>query len=361
MQILKSFGSFVIVATVVAAITATTAPPAAAQALSRDEGKCLSSVYKGVGRLQKTVRKVVAGCAKDSERGQLAPNTDLGDCVDSDSSDKIGKAKLKITGAFDRSCAASAPAFGLGTPVDATDGVLAMETGMAGDLFGSAYNGGSVEPGAPKCRSKVARSLGKFADAITKEYGGCIRTAVAGGAVAGDADLEGCFDSVDLDPRKKIGKSFAKLEVDMLARCPDGTLGDEFPGVCAANAGGVLSFGACVKSFVRCRACLAQNIAGNLSKDCDQFDNGVTDTSCPPSPVTTTTMGSTSTTTTSSTSTTTLPGCGVVSPPSCNGACPAALVCKDFGGVCGCDVPSSSTTTSTTISVSPPWATTTTL
>jgi cysteine-rich repeat protein len=113
---------------------------------------------------------------------------------------------------------------------------------------------------------------------------------------------QSCFDTVASDQRGKIQAATIKLMLDFIGRCSTAELAQLIPGFCG-QAVGVLDFGLCMDSIVRCRTCLLVNSINGLDEDCDGFDNGIVDGTCPPGSVI-------PTTTTTTTTSTTVPICG---------------------------------------------------
>ena len=125
----------------------------------------------------------------------------------------------------------------------------------------------------------------------------CKKDGLKAGTILSAATLEGCFDTVTADA--KVAAMVSKLAATVASKCATTALGTAFPGDCAAAG----SFSACVDEQVECRVCLTLDAMDNLARNCDLFDDGLSNTSCAVSPPTTTT----SSTTTSSTTSTTMP------------------------------------------------------
>jgi len=96
------------------------------------------------------------------------------------------------------------------------------------------------------------------------------------------ADLETC---VGADPRGKVARlcdpAIAAFGTRAVPRLCDGKgvdLSSAFPG-CASDDPTELS--SCLARSAACYVCRAIDQAGNLSRDCDLFDDSVANASCP--------------------------------------------------------------------------------
>ncbi|MCG8670523.1 MAG: DUF4215 domain-containing protein, partial [Pseudomonadales bacterium] len=155
--------------------------------------------------------------------------------------------------------------------------------------------------GADKCQGKVTKSYLKIVDTKLKIFNGCKNSKLKSDAIMSAADLETCFDDITADTKSKVAKTLIKLADALNSSCGGVDLNAAFAGSCA---GGVTA--TCIDERVECRVCLMLNAMDNLNEDCDLFDDGNANGTCPPPGPTTTTTS----TTTTSTSTTTLPVCG---------------------------------------------------
>ena len=83
------------------------------------------------------------------------------------------------------------------------------------------------------------------------------------------------------DPQGKVEATcVTKLGGLFDAKCTGLDYATIFPGEC----GGALTanvFKSCVDALAGCQACLSLNATDGLDRDCDDFDNGQLDESCP--------------------------------------------------------------------------------
>ena len=87
-----------------------------------------------------------------------------------------------------------------------------------------------------------------------------------------------------LDLKEKIAKACdpvtGKLRKNITKKCVDKLvdLSDAFPG-CGTDV--ELDLAQCLDRAVECRVCVALNAADSLFVDCDLFDDGASNASCP--------------------------------------------------------------------------------
>ena len=93
-----------------------------------------------------------------------------------------------------------------------------------------------------------------------------------------ETDLEACMLG---DPRGKIAKAcVAKVSAQVQGQCvPESVdLSSAFPGCDTDDPGELV---VCLEQIVKCHVCLGLNAADALNRDCDEFDDGVLNGSCP--------------------------------------------------------------------------------
>ncbi len=85
-----------------------------------------------------------------------------------------------------------------------------------------------------------------------------------------------------LDPKGKIVKDcVTKIDDSLSKKCGSAVIAMAFPGECSGSAN-LADLGDCLDRLVECRACLGLNASDSLNRDCDDFDDGLTNGTCPP-------------------------------------------------------------------------------
>jgi cysteine-rich repeat protein len=247
---------------------------------SKAQDKCINALNKTAVKAANTQGKLAAGCVKNGG-GQKLTGTVL-DCIDSDPKLKLAKAVQKIADAETKSCAEQEPTFGR-APVSAIEAAaVAQAAGLTRDIFGGDIDASILtDKAGAKCQSAVAKAYEKIASTKRKLFLGCKKDGLKADTIDSSGVLETCFAAVDADEKGKAGKAVAKLAKSVTAKCVDPSVAlSSFSGSCVGEttAGG---FTACVDARVDCRLCLMFNDADSLMHDCDAFDDGVENGSCP--------------------------------------------------------------------------------
>ncbi len=251
--------------------------------------------------------------------GQLAGNSDAkcvkkgpGDvtaCVDDALEPKTDKQEQKLIDKFADFCAVAVPAWGVNglscceggandgatcvSPAACTGGTCtpgacisaaaeAAAGAIAHDLFGATVTVSSDRVIAG-CQAKVIQKAGKLYTGRWKSFRTCKKNNFT--LITSDADLKTiCLGPPQNDAKNFIDNALGKLFEAVQLKCVDKgvtPVGGAFPGVCTAVADG--SFADCVEQRVACRLCGAINVADAIVPplDCDLFDDGVSNASCP--------------------------------------------------------------------------------
>jgi uncharacterized repeat protein (TIGR03806 family) len=86
---------------------------------------------------------------------------------------------------------------------------------------------------------------------------------------------------VGADPQNINGRQLAKLATTLGLSCAGQPLDLRFPGDCSARAATAADFRACVSERVRCHFCRSLEAFDGVTADCDAFDDGAANGSCP--------------------------------------------------------------------------------
>ena len=179
------------------------------------------------------------------------------------------------------------PDFGYAGALGAGAAVLFESFGLTAELFGPDLDSalvlkGQDEVGA-KCQEVAHRSTYEVFDAVTKEVERGVYQSLRGrnapqadsGAILSSA----ARDFIDDDARGKIARAEQRV-ADRIGRVCPGDLASLFPGTCSGGAQTASDMAQCFNEAARCRSCMAAEGFGALTLDCEEFDNGLTDSSC---------------------------------------------------------------------------------
>jgi hypothetical protein len=263
---------------------------------------------KCVDQMNNRARRVGQLAGKNDSKCVKKGTGDVTACVDDPAEPKTDKQEQKLIEKFADTCA-PVPAWGVNgsscceggandgapclnptacTPGTCTAGACISAAAEAGagaithDLFGAAVNVSSDRDTA-KCQAKVIQSAGKLYTGRWKAVRKCKKDNFL--LIASDADLISvCLGPPQTDAKNFISSALGKLIGAVQSKCVGNgvsPVGGAFPGVCTAAAD--VDFAGCVDRRVACRFCQAINVADAIVPplDCDLFDDGGSNASCP--------------------------------------------------------------------------------
>lgn len=292
------------------------ASTAMAMPQTKDQQKCITKLNKQGSKVAARQGKENAKCVKFAGKGKLDKlgSSTAQECLTKDFKGKVAKDMLKTQDFEDKFCSevGSIPEFGLpsGTIASTVNNAAQNnELRLVDDIFGQNLDAAiidcDVSKDGCKCQDKVAKDMEKLMATKLKEFIKCKKFALKDGkspflsGAASAADLEDCVDnpltdgSIAQDSKGKIGKKGDKLAKDIFKKCYDKPdvpvdIATAFPNLCSdKDPSGGETLGAnelaqCIDERVECRACLMINEMDNLNVDCDTFDDGNANGSCPP-------------------------------------------------------------------------------
>ncbi len=246
----------------------------------KDQQKCIVGLNKNFAKVAKAQGKENCACIKGGSKGKLGGQS-IEDCTTADAKNKVAKAKAKTLSKAASDCA-TAPDFGPNDPNTVNDVAMQKELDLIHDIFGSDLDAAiedftTNKPGA-KCQIDAAKAAKKCQDAKLKEFNSCKKAGLKDASVHDALTLSDCMGQ---DPKGKIAKACQTKLKDKLDKKCAGTL-DVFPGCNDPNAPATTQeLADCLDRLVECRVCLSLNAADNLDRNCDQFDDGLFNGSCP--------------------------------------------------------------------------------
>ena len=249
---------------------------AVVQGLSVAQQKCVNGINSSGVKVAMAQTQLNAACVKEGAKSGAAGTQT---CLEADLEGKVSAAQAKVGAVATASCP-QAPPFGFtgasAVNTSARDEALAMVS----DLFGADL-AASIVPTTDVAGSKVQAAVLKACQGmlLTKAsmFLKCKKDGLSGKSdlLVSSGELERCFDIVAADAQHKIEKSVTKLGTTIGKFT--GTLASVFPGSCGASA----NFVQCVEARADCRACRMFDAMDGLSEDCDAFDDGLPNSSCP--------------------------------------------------------------------------------
>ncbi|MBC8293229.1 MAG: lamin tail domain-containing protein [Proteobacteria bacterium] len=258
---------------------------------TRGQQSCMNSLGKDLTKVASDTGKDIGACIKDHARGRLG-SLSLAECLVADRKNRIAKSKAKSLKDFNKRCTRSDsgglpthPFFGV-TNVEsfnlaATRQVLNRLQDLVGPEPDTAMVTEVDDRIASRCQLAVVGTATKCADTFLKVFNKCEKSGLKYGNIQNSTAIGACIGS---DPRGKIAKvcdpASGKVLKDITKKCvnPGISLASAFPGCAAATAS---DLAACVNSSVQCRACRGISMATAAIIDCDLFDDGAANGSCP--------------------------------------------------------------------------------
>ena len=268
---------------------------------SEDQQSCMNELNKRLVKVAKTYGKHIDKCLKEGSSEKL-PGGNIESCVIDTGTfgkDKVRDAQDKTldkAGPSGKCPPLARPDFGATDPNTVNQVALAKELSLIHAVFGSDLDAAVIfkaenKDGA-KCQQGVAKALKKCQDAKLKAFNSCKKSglsAKSSSRIVNPLDLAGCIsgrgDSIAADVKGKVEKACdpatGKIKKAIDKKCVD-DLG-AFAGCNDPNAPlpTAEELATCIDRLVECEVCLALNAADDLTHDCDLFDDGQTNESCP--------------------------------------------------------------------------------
>ena len=241
---------------------------------------CINELNKGMEKVSKAQAKDIAKCIKDGAMGKLPEGQTIEDCILADTKGKTAKARQKMAAKADAGCTPPPPDFGPTDPNTVGEAAVSKELDMIHDIFGSdldqAIADFSTNKTAAKCQVDITKAVQKCQSARLKEFSKCKKSGLKDDSIQSPLLLEGCMGE---DPKGKITKSCNAKLADTIGKKCTGLIPDDpnqpiFAGCLDED------LETCLNRIVRCRVCRGLNQADKLARHCDEFDEGVVNSSC---------------------------------------------------------------------------------
>ena len=279
------------------------------QALSapqgRDQRQCIDAMNGNGAKVGKTQGKDMGSCLKDAGRSDLGPlplSGQLEECFVADVDGRVVKVKGRAVTRENKRCLPSTlPEFAVpalqGTYNSSSNnysGVVNVaaidaQLAVAHDLLGFPADGAVINASTDRIGSSCQRSmLGAVQRCVAeklKTFNRCKKLGLKDASIGSAAQLEtqclttGGNPATDQpDPKGKIAQRCqGKFSSTIAKKCVGLSLAAAFPGLCG-SAGDIPG---CLKERAACRTCQQLNRTDNLNRDCDLFDDGTDNSSCP--------------------------------------------------------------------------------
>ena len=263
---------------------------------SRDQQKCINNLNKGAAKVMKRQGGEILSCLKNASRETLLGT--LEECLTDDIKGKVlrEQGKLNDNVGPGSSCDdpnANEPDFGFSSAATGGQASVDKELRLVHSIFGGDLDSGVIvladpDKAASKCQQAVWKAVQKCQDTKIKVFGSCKKNELKGKnpsetEVGTAQQLQDACLGVGAggipDPKLKIhGKCFFRILKAIDKKCGGLDTAALFPGCLTADE---LELRRCLDAFIECEVCKALNEIDVLSRDCDLFDDGVANGSCP--------------------------------------------------------------------------------
>lgn len=255
---------------------------------SAPQRKCTGSMMKGLSKVSDAQSKYNVDCVSRSVKGSLSGTA--AECLVA-VDPKVTETQGKLTADYTKKCtgndkdgAARYPTYGVS---DASiinnagaDGASGLTAAIFNGVFATIDDGTNASVG--QCQRAAVRSAKKCQDVHLKEHAKCVKGNLKGKFGLTISDDFGIEECIGFDRKGKITAACdadaSEIRRSLEKRCIGVDLATALPG-CGNST--VADTAQCIDTLTRCEVCQAANAANNVAVDCDEFDDGESNTSCP--------------------------------------------------------------------------------
>jgi cysteine-rich repeat protein len=269
--------------------TSMAATEALGQVQTKGQQSCLTAVARSARKVSGTVLKEAVPCIRKGAAGKLPFGQTAQQCLSADLKGKVAKARNGVATSDSKFCAVH-PDFAYEGATTTGIAYANQNLALSEDAFGPnldatlAASNGVDRTG--KCTSALPNGWRKIEDTMHRLFESCLKNGLRSEGITDRAGVEACYASISDDLRGRVAKSAATLTKQLQSKCPAGSLATMFPGlvpICSVYGSSVDAAGLapCSRDRLECRTCLMLNSAYDLDRDCDDFDDGLGNGSCP--------------------------------------------------------------------------------
>jgi glucose/arabinose dehydrogenase len=249
--------------------------------------RCVRTVNRGVARVARAQAAAARRCLADAAAGRvgrLGPGGTFDACLEADVDARVARAADRVGAREPGACAAEPPELALGANRLAGVGPASLEgAALVRDLLGDPA---AAAPSSERAAARCQRALVAHATGHLRSIFGATQRAVdaslrggAGAPAVTDVELTAAVEAA-LATHGGLARGAERLGAALAKRCAGaGDLAAVVPG---CGSGDPAALAACALGRTRCRACrLAVAADPGLALDCDAFDEGAANWSCP--------------------------------------------------------------------------------
>jgi cysteine-rich repeat protein len=254
-----------------------------AEPLDKAQQKCVNSINKGAAKVAKAQGGNNSACIKSGGKGKLTGTIEQ--CIVPGPKGKVQKAIAKIKVG---DCPLPPPWPAIDTNATSIgDKMITKELDLIHAIFGTDLDESIVlavnDKNGAGCQSALAKAVQKCQDTKLEVFNACKKNRLKGkntSQAAGAGELEdkclGTGSNGIPDGKGKIAnRCVTKINGAISKKCGTSDTDALFPG-CAGEP-----LQPCLDQKVECAVCKALNALDGLARDCDEFDDGALNESCP--------------------------------------------------------------------------------
>ncbi len=245
---------------------------------SQQQKMCLKSLNANGSAVIDAQGRVARACLGNANRAKIGnPQA----CMLGDPYGRVARARANTIAAHTRNCALD-PDFGAASASTINDVAVAESISLTGDIFGTDLAEAIVlratDRAAAKCQDQIFKSYESLFDSKRRLFLICQVLGLKDDSIVSQITLGRCLDEVHVDAGGKVATARARLSRALAQYCSAGDPTTIIPGRCAEAAEPI----GCIEASVDCRLCRAiRGMNGLRDLDCDHFDDGSINSSCP--------------------------------------------------------------------------------
>lgn len=244
---------------------------------SKSQSNCLKALNVAGDKVASTQAKLAGICLNAASKDSVF---DAQTCLTADSRGQVTRRSEKTGDVAAERCTV-VPSFGETDPNTINAAAITETLGLVADLFGTNLDAAVILRSNDKygalCQEAILAGAQAWASKARRLFILCKKNGLLANTLRSASGLEGCFESVLGDPSGKLNRTSNRMAKAVDGPCASTDLATAFPGVCS----GAVDLAACVTTRAACRSCRALNGFDALNEDCDLFDDGISNASCP--------------------------------------------------------------------------------
>jgi len=245
---------------------------------------CVAAMVRSVDQVSAVHGISFRDCARQSSLGRLPTDLDFPGCLVRKDEGAFRRHALEATARRSTQSCVPVPSFGYVGSDSVNRFASEWETQVATDVFGAAIADALVPAAADAvvsaCQLAAMRGYAKLRAIALDGLSRCLQATVASGADWTPAAVGNCIQGGDADELAKLQRAEEVFRNVLAAACTGASVSQAFPGKCS-GAATMADAVACMVAPVRCRTCRMSESALGVVADCETYDDGKADGSCP--------------------------------------------------------------------------------